>query len=481
MRSRMLREGSVGLLILAGIGALGISLAWLRGFNPANRNFKVIVSFPTIAGVQSGSTVRYRGVSIGRITDIRPSAKGVDVEISIGPADLIIPANSEVTIDQSGLLGENVLNINPPSQEVPQVAARPLDGDCDKSLILCDGSQISGDLGISTDALIKSTIRFADLYGQPEFYGNLNQLTANSGKAAAEIATMSKEFGILARAFRREIATLSGTANSFSSASDRIGLAATEIGVTANKTGQRVDQLAVTLEQVNGLIRANRSSLVSTLDNINATSGTLRVAVDRLPAAIARFERSRLITDLEILSANAAAASQNLRTASESFSNPTTIATLQQTLNAARATFENAQKITADLDEITGDPVIRNQFKDVIRGFGELLSSSQQLQQRTAYARQLEPTAQQLASQKRLMQQRPVRQSSIQSPLTMPAQPVQPQLAAQSRPPIALQQKPQDSLADRGISPKPPGPQRGTILPPAMTHAQPIVVEPSAQ
>jgi phospholipid/cholesterol/gamma-HCH transport system substrate-binding protein len=399
MRSRIIREGSLGLLILAGATVFGASVMWLKGMNPANRSFTVNVSFPMIAGVQNGSTVRYRGVSVGRIQAIKNSSEGVTVEISVSPADLIIPADVEATIDQSGLLGENVINLTPKQANIPQVAAKPLDGNCDKGVILCNGSQIGGDLGISSDALIRSSIRFANLYGQPEFYQNLNQLTANSGKAAGEIATMSKEFGILARSFRQELGTFSGTAVSLSGAANQAGLAANQAGITASKA-------SVSLDQINGLMAENRGTLVSTLENINQTSETLKVSVDQLPGTIDRFQRSRLLTDLETLSANAAAASLNLKNASQSFSDPATITSLQQTLDAARATFQNAQKITADLDELTGDPAVRQQFKDVIKGFGQLLSSSEQLQQRAVYAQQIEPAAQQMTLQRDLALQR---------------------------------------------------------------------------
>jgi phospholipid/cholesterol/gamma-HCH transport system substrate-binding protein len=424
MRSRIVREGAVGLLILAGAGVFLGSVAWLKGLNPANRSFTVNVSFPTIAGVQTGSTVRYRGVSVGRIQAIKNSSEGVSVEIAVSPADLVIPADVEATIDQSGLLGENVINLTPKQATVPQVAAKPLDGNCDKGVILCDGSRISGDLGISTDALVKSSIRFANLYGQPEFYDNLNRLTANSGKAAAEIATMSREFGILARSFRQEIGTLSETAVSISGAANQAGLAANQAGITASKA-------SVSLDQINGLLTENRVTLVSTLENINQTSSILRVSVNQLPGTIDRFQRSRLLTDLETLSANAAAASLDLKNASQSFNNPATLTSLQQTLDAARATFQNAQKITSDLDELTGDPAVRQQFKDVIKGFGQLLSSSEQLQQRTVYAQQMEPAAQQMALQRDLALQR---QLALQQQLARPQQTAPP---ASNNPTIA--------------------------------------------
>jgi phospholipid/cholesterol/gamma-HCH transport system substrate-binding protein len=424
----MMREGSVGLLILAGAAIFGISVAWLKGLNPTNRSFNLLVKFPTIAGVQTGSSVRYRGVAVGRITEIKPSSTGVAVKISVAPADLVIPADAIATIDQSGLLGENVLNLAPKTENIPQVSAKPLDRDCDRTAILCDGAEIGGSLGVSTDALVKSSIRFADLYGQPEFYTNLNQLTANSGKAAGEIATMSREFGILARSFRQELGTLSNTAVSISGAANQTGFAANQAGVTAAKAG-------VSLDQVNSLIAENRGTLVSTLENINQTSTSLKVSVDRLPGTIDRFQRSRLLNDLETLSANAAIASQNLKDASQSFANPATITSLQQTLDAARATFQNTQKITADMDELTGDPAVRKQFKDVIKGFGNLLSSSQEVQQRAVYAQQLEPMAQQLALQRDFALQRQLAaQRAGEHPANPIGEPIAPQISTRAQP-----------------------------------------------
>jgi phospholipid/cholesterol/gamma-HCH transport system substrate-binding protein len=380
----MVREGSVGLLLLAGLGIFGAGVAWLKGLNPANRTYNVTVNFPTISGVQAGASVRYRGVTVGRIMSIKPGTNGVEVKIAISPADLIIPANIEATIDQSGLLGESIVNLTPKSETpLPQVAAKPLDGGCDQIVILCNGSVVKGDLGISTDALVKSSIRFADTYGKPEFYNNINSLTVNSGKAAAEIAVLAKEFKVLTKAFQQEVPMLSATAASF-------GSAANSVSALANQSGSTVARANTTLDQVNSLLVDNRGTLVSTLDNINVMSADLRNTVQQLGPTVDRLQRGQLLSNLETLSANAAVASKNLRDASQNFNNPANLATLQQTLDAARATFQNTQKITADLDEITGDPAVRKQFKDVIKGFSGLLSSTQQLQQQAQYAQMLE-------------------------------------------------------------------------------------------
>ncbi|GAP96050.1 MlaD family protein [Leptolyngbya sp. NIES-2104] len=363
MRSRTVREGSVGLMILAGVGLFGALVLWIKGLNPANRSFTVFADFAAINGVQTGSPVRYRGVTVGRISNIVPGPNGVEVRLEIARADLVIPRDSELSVNQTGLLGETVLDITP-RKEIAESAAvgRPLDRDCNRDLILCENSRIRGVLGISTDELIRATIRFADTYSSPQFTGNINTLTKNSSEAAAEIAQLSREVSSLVRSARTEVRTFSATARS--------------IGDTA-------DQATLTIAQVNDLITANRSTLVSTLDNLSATSSDIRTTVSRLSPLLSQVEGSKLISNLETLSANAAQTSANLRDVSVTLNNPATVTMLQQTLDSARVTFENTQKITADLDELTGDPQLRDNLRRLINGLSGLVSSTQQLQQQS--------------------------------------------------------------------------------------------------
>ncbi|MER3432481.1 MAG: MCE family protein [Leptolyngbya sp. ERB_1_1] len=375
MRSRTVREGSVGLMILAGLGLFGGLVLWIKGLNPANRSFTVYADFAAINGVQTGSPVRYRGVNVGRIANIVPGPNGVEVKLEISRADLVIPKDSDLSVNQTGLLGETVLDITP-RREIPEasVSSRPLDRDCDRDLILCQNSRIKGVLGISTDELIRATIRFADVYSSPQFTGNINSLTKNSSEAASEIARLSREVTGLVKSARTEVGTFSATARS--------------IGNTAN-------QATLTIAQVSDLITANRSTLVSTLDNLSATSGEIRTSVARLSPILNQVEGSKLISNLETLSANAAQTSANLRDASATLNNPTTVTMLQQTLDSARATFENTQKITSDLDELTGDPKLRDNLRRLINGLSGLVSSTQQLQQQAQIAQILAtPTAQ---------------------------------------------------------------------------------------
>jgi len=113
MRSRTIREGSVGLLILVGLAVFVGLVAWLRGLTFGTRSYKFIVNFANVAGMKAGASVRYRGVTVGRISELKATTNGVDVTVEITPSDLLIPRNSLFEANQAGLIGETAIDITP--------------------------------------------------------------------------------------------------------------------------------------------------------------------------------------------------------------------------------------------------------------------------------------------------------------------------------------------------------------------------------
>lgn len=372
MRSRTVREGSVGLLILLGLGLFAGLILWLRGLTLGQRSYKVIIEFANIAGLEMGAPVRYRGVNVGRITATRPGPNGVEVDVEIFPADLIIPRAVVVEASQSGLLGSTFIQINPTKPLAIVAQATALEPDCDSTLVICNGDRLPGEIGVSVDELIRASTRFADVYSDPKFFENVNAVAKNTAEAALEVAKLSREFGETAAVAKEEISTFSGAARSITQA--------------ANK-------LALTTDEVNQLLVSNRATLVSTLENINQITAQLRTTTANLDPIVSRVQQGQLIENLEVLAANSAEASASLRDASKALNNPANILALQQTLDSARSTFQNAQKITADLDELTGDPTFRENLRRLVNGLSNLVSSTQHLNQQAYYAQFLAPMA----------------------------------------------------------------------------------------
>jgi phospholipid/cholesterol/gamma-HCH transport system substrate-binding protein len=345
---------------------------WIRGLNPANRSFKIFIEFANSAGLQDGAAVRYRGVTVGKIVGIRPQPNKVEVEADLSPADLIIPSKVIAQVNQSGLISQSAIELVPTVQLTGTVAAKPLDQNCNPAVILCNNARLPGEAGVSVDELVRASVKFANTYTDPAFFKNVNSVVQNTSEAASEITRLAKEFNLLTQSARQELRTFSASAVAISRTADKIG---------------------ITADQVNGLIAANQSTLVSTLNNLSQTSLQLRGTVGNFGTTLTQVQRGELLQNLETLTVNAAKTSANLRAASDALTSPANLLMLQQTLDSARSTFQNAQKITADLDELTGDPAFRNNLKNLVNGLSGLVSSTQQLQQQTQTAQLLTPLA----------------------------------------------------------------------------------------
>jgi phospholipid/cholesterol/gamma-HCH transport system substrate-binding protein len=409
MRSRTFREGSVGLLLLLGVGVLGLILLWLNRFTAARNSYKAIVEFANAGGMQRGAVVRYRGVKVGRISDIKPGANNVEVIIEILDPNLIIPNDVKVEANQSGLISENIIDMTPKTQLPPNTKiAGPLNENCNPQLIVCNGSRLQGQVGISIDELIRTTTQLATIYTDPEFYKNVNKAVENTGAAAAGVAELSRSLSVLSKGLQQQITSITATTNtiqrsttqltaSSTQALNQISATANQFGATANQFGETAKEVRLTANQVNKLINnvdtlvtSNRSSLVVALDNLTATSKELRQNVSSLSPVVNRVTQGELLENLETLSENAAQASTNLREVTKALNNPNNLLVLQQTLDSARVTFENTQKITSDLDELTGDPTFRENLRQLVNGLSTLVSSTQQIQQHVQVATTLD-------------------------------------------------------------------------------------------
>jgi len=403
MQSRTFREGSVGLLLLLGLGVLGFIILWLNRYTGNHSSYKAIVEFANANGMQKGAVVQYRGVKVGNISAVRPGPNHVEVEIEIAKSDLIIPRDVTVEADQSGFIGgETTIEITPKTPLLARTfIAKPLDKNCDPQMIVCNGSRLKGQIGISTDELIRSTTKLATRYSDPKFFTNVNQVVENTALAAANVAELSRSFTVVSKSLQKQLSSFSATNNSVQQATnqlsssstrtlDQISATTSQFGTTAKDVRLTVNQANKLIANLNNLVTSNKSSLVTTLNNVTQTSEQLRSTVNSLSPAVNRVTKGEVLKNLETLSANAAQASTNLRNATNALNDPKNLMVVQQTLDSARVTFQNTQKITSDLDELTGDPTFRENLRQLVNGLKSLVSSTQQVQQQVQVATTLD-------------------------------------------------------------------------------------------
>ncbi|KAJ8755373.1 hypothetical protein K2173_019171 [Erythroxylum novogranatense] len=153
---RSIWEGGVGLFLTSGAVLVALSLAWVRGFQLRSRfrKYLAVFEFDQASGICTGTPVRIRGVTVGNVIRVNPSLRNIEATVEVEDDKIIIPRNSLVEVNQSGLLMETLIDITP-RDPIPTPSVGPLDADCIKEgLIVCDRQKIKGYQGVSLDELV---------------------------------------------------------------------------------------------------------------------------------------------------------------------------------------------------------------------------------------------------------------------------------------------------------------------------------------
>lgn len=110
--------------------------------------------FSQACGICVGTPVRIRGVTVGSVVGVNSSLKSIDAVVEVEDDKIIIPRNSLVEVNQSGLLMETMIDITP-KDPLPSPSTSPLDPDCvEEGLIVCNRQRMKGEQGVSLDELV---------------------------------------------------------------------------------------------------------------------------------------------------------------------------------------------------------------------------------------------------------------------------------------------------------------------------------------
>lgn len=109
----------VGALTLISLGMLFFVMIWLRGRGISGGNSYDIL-FKDVNGMRSGAIVQMMGIRVGFVDEVRPVIDKtgrylVKVKFTVNPnLHLEIPRGSHISIEQSGIVGDQFLEITPP-------------------------------------------------------------------------------------------------------------------------------------------------------------------------------------------------------------------------------------------------------------------------------------------------------------------------------------------------------------------------------
>ncbi|MBR5303336.1 MAG: MCE family protein [Candidatus Gastranaerophilales bacterium] len=110
----------VGILTLSAISILIFTVLWVKG-RSLSAGERIDLAFKDVNGMRAGSAVQMMGLRIGQVEDITPVIQGKDSYVKlrfvITEKGVKIPYASTISIQQSGIIGEQFLEVTPPKNE----------------------------------------------------------------------------------------------------------------------------------------------------------------------------------------------------------------------------------------------------------------------------------------------------------------------------------------------------------------------------
>ncbi|HET9758540.1 MAG TPA: MlaD family protein [Nocardioidaceae bacterium] len=117
------KRTKVQLVIFALITMIGVSFVGAR-YARLDRvffdeSYSVVAHFTESGGIFTGAEVSYRGVTVGQVSDMKLTAKGVDVVMNIENAHQDIPQDTKAVVANRSAVGEQFVDLQPETKQGP--------------------------------------------------------------------------------------------------------------------------------------------------------------------------------------------------------------------------------------------------------------------------------------------------------------------------------------------------------------------------
>ena len=156
--SRGVRIRLMLFVVLSAVGITYITATYLGLVDKiTGHNIEVTATLPGSGGLFVGSEVTYRGVKIGKVTDVTPTKEGIDVDMSL-EADTKLPTDSAVFVHNLSAVGEQYLDFQPEDEDGPYAKDGTVFHGNESSLPVDEGDLLV-DLSDFVDSVDKKSLR----------------------------------------------------------------------------------------------------------------------------------------------------------------------------------------------------------------------------------------------------------------------------------------------------------------------------------
>jgi phospholipid/cholesterol/gamma-HCH transport system substrate-binding protein len=270
-------EVKVGALTLGGLIIFLFIISFLGIFTFAGKGYDLNVFFDEVNGLKIGNEVRFAGVPIGKVDDIKVEGSKVKTILKINK-DSGVPLGSKFSIGMDGVLGTKFVSIEPPSLS---------DGNNYR-----DGDKINGVQPQGLDQFMASSTKvlaklediadaFNNVLGDKEVQKSMRKGFVQLGEVTENLNTFTKVMANSATANQQEINDMvaqlhdmSAHMNSLMTAADNNGATGRNVAAMADNmatASKRIEEVATSLQGVVSDPKVTKD-LKETIHNAQETS-----------------------------------------------------------------------------------------------------------------------------------------------------------------------------------------------------------------
>jgi len=344
----------IGAFTLAGIlGLLGF-LLWFAQVELDRQFAYYDISFPSVAGLSSASDVRFSGLPVGQVVDVRLSPEGdgtVRIRIEVG-ADTPVRTDSIATIESQGVTGVSFVGVSAGTPEAERLVRGP-DGSVPE---IQAGQSVLQTLSEDAPALLQESLGVvqelnAVLGGENR--GRVDRILTNIEGASGDFAQSLEDFSAVAGS----VSEFAVQIDSFNATLADLTDAMTGVLATADGTLESIGALA---EEAQTVLSAGNDALAEVqgtasearryvAEDLTGATADVRLAVGDLRREMAGLSQDAS-TMIEGFGATGAAATARLNEAQA------TIAAANAAIGRLDATLTAVERSATNVDAlVVGD------------------------------------------------------------------------------------------------------------------------------
>uniref|UniRef100_UPI0030015945 Ycf22 n=1 Tax=Anunuuluaehu liula TaxID=3049639 RepID=UPI0030015945 len=161
--------------------------------NRQNQGYSLFIEFNNAHGIKEGTSLRMRGVNVGYIKNVKIDINSVLVLVHITSSRILIPKNSIIETNQTGLLNDAVIDIIP----LEKMSIKDINNinvfskECIKSRIVCHLNYLEGERGLNYDDLVRAATRISQRFDDPSFFNIFYLFLQNSIELSDDILSIT--------------------------------------------------------------------------------------------------------------------------------------------------------------------------------------------------------------------------------------------------------------------------------------------------